>query len=60
MRILAGFLLIGFLACPLAAEDEAPTPLSWEHEGFASISKAANEAKAQNKRLLIGLSGGPT
>lgn len=53
-------LLLVMAAPPTAAEDEAPQALTWHQEGFAAISKAANEAKAQGKRLLLGLSGGST
>lgn len=53
-------LLLVMAAPPAAAEDEAPQALAWHHEGFAAISNAANEAKAQGKRLLLGLSGGST
>lgn len=53
-------LLVVSAVPPLAADDDAPQELTWHHEGFAAISKAANEAKAHGKRLLLGLSGGPT
>ncbi len=45
-------------ATPLKAE--LPPSLTWPHEGFVAISAAAQEAKAKNVRLLLGLSGGAT
>lgn len=60
MRAALVLLLPVIAALPTAAEDEALQALTWHHEGFAAISKAANEAKAQGKRLLLGLSGGST
>ena len=60
MRISAALLLLALLPLPLAAEEETPTALTWHHEGFASISTAAHEAKANGKRLLLGLSGAAT
>lgn len=60
MRVLAIALLVALLPTPLAAEEETPKALTWHHEGFAAISRAANEAKTKGKRLLLGLSGGST
>jgi len=34
--------------------------LEWKYEGHASFPRAAQEAKAAGKRLLVGLSGSPT
>jgi hypothetical protein len=39
---------------------DAEPALTWHHEGFAALRKAAGEAKANGKRLLLGLSGSPT
>ena len=60
MRIFATLFMLTLVPLSLAAEEAAPKALTWHHEGFASISKAANEAKAQGKRLLLGLSGSST
>lgn len=60
MRVFAVVVLIVLMPPLLAAEDDAPQALTWHHEGFAAISTAAHDAKAQGKRLLLGLSGGPT
>ena len=60
MRILPLILLSVVLAGPLCAKEEAPKPLTWDGEGFAAISAAADTAKAKGKRLLLGLSGGST
>jgi hypothetical protein len=63
MRALLALLLLPLVSGvrPVAAqEEEAPKALTWHHEGFAAISKAANEAKARGKRLVLGLSGDST
>lgn len=31
--------------------------LEWPHEGYSSLLEAAAEAKAKQRRMLVGLSG---
>ena len=57
-RVLVAALAVVFVASNARAEKSAPFP--WDHEGYCSLLAAAKDAKDHSKRLLVGLSGGPT
>jgi hypothetical protein len=60
MHRLAALAALALLAPIGVRAEEKPQPLTWHHEGYARLLDAAAEAKAKGRRLLIGLSGGPT
>ncbi len=51
-------------ASAVLAEDPAPgggsSALRWDREGYAALMDASSDAKATDRRLLLGLSGSPT
>ena len=58
---LAAALVVGSVSMtggPAAAK--AAAGISWEHEGYAAVLDAAADAKAKDRRLLLGLSGSPS
>jgi len=46
------------LLCAVAAAGESK--LAWQLEGYPRLFEAADRARKDGKRLLIGLSGSPT
>ena len=60
MRVLITLLCLALLLPVALADDEPARALRWEHQGFAALAKAAQEAKRDEKRVLVGLSGGST
>ena len=42
------------------ATPRAPAGIAWEHQGYAAGLDAAADAKARDRRLLLGLSGSPS
>ena len=55
MRTLAALAICAFVPVRSADAD-----LEWTYEGYPRILKAAETAKAQKKRILVGMSGSPT
>ncbi|MHC4959078.1 MAG: hypothetical protein ACYTGN_11960 [Planctomycetota bacterium] len=47
------------LACLLVLAGAASADLTWELEGYPRILKAAEKAKADKTRILVGMSGSP-
>lgn len=48
--------LAAIAVCALAARAD----LEWSYDGYPRILEAAQKAKAEKKRILVGLSGSPT
>jgi hypothetical protein len=53
------FAVSALAAATCVAEEIAPT-FSWDHRGYRSILGAAPLAKKKGRRILVGLSGGPS
>jgi hypothetical protein len=49
--------LLALTSCQLLGLDSRDFP--WDHEGYHSIHDAAVLAKADGRKLLVGISGSP-
>lgn len=60
MRCLLPMLLIATAALLCAPRPSTAADGLWTYRGHAALFEAAAAAKAKNRRLLIGISGGAT